>query len=404
MVVIYVGDILPVTQITRFNNKAWEKLGQEVNKYNEDVMLDFEGIELIEPWLNEEFKRFMADSRIHIKVYSSENIKETIDVMCEIGGYKTGRVINEDEFITSVKPKNAVDERLQAMKNRFRNACEIEESNNNVTLNINVSDAVDQLSSDKTIMAIEEVINEYHQENSNINKAKLNIESMFIQQNIMEMLCKVMDRLMQLGIEMCVVSDDIETTEKLMTYKLVNSHKSITEEFKIKCFNEIEPLTVGMLTKYKETRGTDAFGRCGNGKPVLCRPAIYLGLGNDNGVVVAQFREYRYNTFCTREHYAVAHDNDVHPGLEVVNTKVPLSRIGLADLFIGSLYHFNAAIQYGDSEDDYNIVHKVNEDGTVKTYKMLLPEYIKCVFDDFGVEYNKDELNKVIEENRKMFE
>lgn len=392
-----VSNIYNVTQISRSNDAPWEKMMDIVNQSEEDIEFDFDGIELSEPWLNDCFNKLMADSRVHLKVYNSIKIKDTIELMLVMNGYKTDRVINENieyEYVAKVK---TVDNQLERMVERFLDNTEIENGKGLIV----VTNVVDQIGSVKTMDALENAI-KLHSDKNNINEYTIDIESMFIQDNIMQRIADLIENLREKGINVRLLAEDERTANTIKTFQLVSKTLNISMGEKIKLIKEsMELHTVGMLSKFKETRSKDLFGRCGEGKPVICRPAIYLGLKSIDGVPTAVFREFRVNTFSTRMDYSLEHDGEKHPGLETVLTKVPVSQLGLYNLFIGSLYQFSAPVQ--QSKDDYFTCYVRDENNKLVTVKRTLPEHIKQVLDDFKVKYDDASLvNAIIRTKDKL--
>ena len=66
---IIVQDVYNVTQISSSNNEAWERLLRIVNESDDDVMLDFRGIQLIEPWNNLLFRKLMSKNNVYIRLH-----------------------------------------------------------------------------------------------------------------------------------------------------------------------------------------------------------------------------------------------------------------------------------------------------------------------------------------------
>jgi hypothetical protein len=155
-----------------------------------------------------------------------------------------------------------------------------------------------------------------------------------------------------------------------------------------------------MLTRYEETKGRDMFGRCGSGIPRICRPAIFKGIQKQNGVYSVLFREYRVNTFMTKQYYYLEHDYIEHPGLRDLNTSIPIDNIGIYDSFVGRLYQFSRPIQ--QSAEESFVEYDIGQDGKIGTIKRTLAEHIKDVLDDFEIEYDEESLNLAITETAKM--
>ena len=96
MKTILVSEIYDVTQISKSNDTPWKLMKQLMEKEDQDVMFDFDGIELKEPWNNLEFKKLIADERVHIKVYGSEDVANSIKILCMSLKTDTERIINAE--------------------------------------------------------------------------------------------------------------------------------------------------------------------------------------------------------------------------------------------------------------------------------------------------------------------
>ena len=123
---------------------------------------------------------------------------------------------------------------------------------------------------------------------------------------------------------------------------------------------------------------------------------------NRDGEVELHFNSYNGNTFYTKEHWALEHDNHVLSGLEVTHEVVLLSHFGLYNNFIGSKHHFIEPVQL-NSEDSMTM-YGVNENGGVSRTVMTIPERIQAVFDDFDVEYDKEALEACIIKTKQHLE
>lgn len=392
---MYVSDVYNVTQISKGNNVPWEKLSKIAEEEEGDILFDFDGIELEEPWSNLTFKKLMKNEKVHMKVYSSEKLKDTINLMCLMANYKPNRVINEDIMVPT--PVSAQDKRIMALAERFKNEINISQG----TGVINVCNVVDQLGSTTTVDALEMALLDFAK-TSGVKSFEVDTESIFIQINIIERLAALIGTMMDKGIELKILSDDDDTAGCIQTYQCVAGTSKLTAQERVKLFRDnIEPNTVGMLSRFKETKGKDAFGRCGNGVPIVCRPAIFRGIEKKEGKYYLKFTEFNGNYFFTKLHYKLENDMEEHPGLVKVEVSIPIFDVGLCNLFVGSMYHFNMPVQYSDK--DY--IYSYSECGSdVVELKRTIPEHIKSVLDDFGIKYNEMPLIHAIGETLRLLQ
>lgn len=379
---VLVSNIYPVTNISKNNSKPWELMMDEVEKIGQDVLFDFDGIELEEPWTNTSFRKLMQDSRVHLKIYSSESTKATIDLMCSMGNMPTGRVENEDIMILgSGAPEN---KEVSFLAERLKHCIEKDKDN---VVHIKIYNAVSQLGTRNTIDAIDKVIRDYNKETGDKHFC-LELELISIGTSTVRYFVQVTNELENDGFSIEITSEDTDVMNTIKTCCNVIGTEAMSDKDKVKIFlDTIQPNTVGMLSRFKDTKGKDDFGRKGDGKPITCRVAIFRGIEKDDNTYKLVFDQFKGGSFMTPIEYKLEHDGYEHPGLEQSTIKIPIKEIGLCDRFVGELYHFNLPIQY--HSDGMTPVCKVNENGGVDTVLMTLPEHVKLVLDSFNVEYNE---------------
>lgn len=395
MKIIQVSDVYNVTQISKNNNEAWEKLISAVEEVpeEEEVTLDFKDISIEDPWTNEAFKKLVGIERVYFRVYSSEKFKDTFDIACELGILKKGRAINIDEIVEiPPPPKNMV---LEGLINRLYEAIEISDG---IGM-LNVYDVVTQISSFDTVKAIEEAIERYNKD-TGISKFAVGTEYMFIQVNIIELLAKVIGRLKSKGITFILLSKDKDVESKIRIYQCTeaNRNKKPLDRAKI-IQGSVEPYTAGMLSKFKTTKKLDEFGRMGEGKPIMCRVAIFKKIDKELNV---HFDLYHGDYFYTKMHYQLDNDGAELDSLQVEGIKIPITKLGFCNEFTGAEYHFNLPIQ--GRLEDYFHTYVEDTDGEIIETEVTLPERIQMVFRDFGVRFNEAALIKAIADTRDYLE
>lgn len=382
---VLVSNIYPVTNISKTNNKPWELLLAEVEKLGCDVLFDFDGIELNEPWSNTVFRKLMQDKRVHLKIYTSEQIRETIELMCAMGGMPTGRVQNEDVLVLGggLQENREVTFLADRLKNYVKQA-------NDGIVHIEIHRAVSQLGTNNTIDAIDKVIRDVNKQ-TGANKFCLELDTISIGASTVRYFVQTIGNLERDGIQIDVMSNDTDTMDTIKTCWNIIGTEAMSDEDKVRVFlDTIQPNTVGMLSRFKDTKGKDDFGRRGEGKPITCRVAIFKGIEHEDSQYKMVFTQFNGGTFFTPIEYKLEHDGYNHPGLERSTIKIPIKEIGLCDCFVGELYHFNLPIQY--HADGMMPVCSVNENGGIDTVLMTLPEHIKQVLDCFHIEYNEASL------------
>lgn len=399
MINILVREIYKVDTISKINNKAWEVMSALLSE-DEDYMFDFRGIELVDPWLNDEFSKFIRDERVHLQLYSSEKTAYTINTMCVLGGMKPNRVFNTD--VVAPKAMTPAEKLAIEMAKQLQDYFEVDETDSN-SVKFNIYKRFDQLGSVNTIEYMEAAIRLYVSQNRDSN-ITLDLGSIFIQKNILELISSKIDEMLSDGIRISAVSTEKEVNDKIGLHRHLSNNREYTVEDRLEMFRNIKPGTVGMLSKYKSSRGVDEFGRQGNGEVVSCRVAIFRGMrsggitagGNDMPV----FEVYNGDKFYTRQHWELEHDFDELDELEVVNIIPDVTEVGLYGEFLGSKYHFMEPIQYDTSGS--TVMYSLDDNGKLITEKMTIPERIETVLEDWNVEYDRDKLKQCLNETNKI--
>lgn len=396
MRIVKVREIYTVDTISKFNNKAWELLGEVANEVEEETLFDFKGIDVVEPWCNDSFKKFIGNEKVNMKLYSSEKTAKTIDMACKLGGMKTGRFFNEEIV---VPPTLSI-----ADKKIIRNAKELQdyfEVVDGVAV-LNVHKRYDQIGSVDTVSYIEKAFYMYSEEHG-IKDFVLNLHNNTIQHGPAVVLVEALENLANNDIKVEVKANDQETMSKLSLNRNMFDNKNITLEDKIRMINKYMPNKMaGMLIKYRDSRSPDKFGRYGNGEPISCRVALFNGIVEHKGEDCVSIRTYNGNSFYTKIHWALENDGEELEELEIEELFIPIEQIGILDRYLGSRYHFVEALQY--DKEDYTIMYDIDENDKVIHNKLSIPERIKAVFDDWKIEYNVDKLNETIKKAEEMLE
>ena len=313
----------------------------------------------------------MGIERVHFKVYSSEKFKDTFDIACELGILKTGRAINIDEIVEIPPPKNMV---LEGLINRLYEAIEISDG---IGM-LNVYDVVTQISSFDTVKAIEEVIERYNKD-TGISKFAVGTEYMFIQVNIIELLAKVIGRLKSKGITFILLSKDKDVESKIRIYQCTEANRNKQPLIGLRLYKEVWSHTLLVLSKFKTTKKLDEFGRMGEGKPIMCRVAIFKKIDKALNV---HFDLYHGDYFYTKMHYQLDNDGAELDSLQVEGIKIPITKLGFCNEFTGAEYHFNLTIQ--GRLEDYFHTYVEDTDGEIIETEVTLPERIQMVFRTLG--------------------
>lgn len=398
MKTINVREVYTVDTISKTNEKAWSTLIALVENEQEDIMFDFKGIEVAEPWTNDKFKEFVGNEHVHMKLYSSQRTVNTIEMTCMLGGLKTGRFFNED--IVAPPTLSREDKKAMEIAGQLQEYF-VKDTENEDTGIFQIYKRFDQIGSINTVDYIEKAIIKYFNETGYKNIV-LDTNNIFIQKNILELFANVIGRTLSLGINLNVLSKDKEVMSKIALYQHLAANKNlkINDKYEI-AKKQIPHKMVGMLTKYRGSKAVDEFGRHGNGEAISCRVAIFNGFTkNSNNAVCMKFTTYNGNAFYTQEHWALENDGEELSKMMTEELTIPLSEIGLIDKFLGSKYHFSMPIQYDSADSD--TIYSLDGEGKVVNTRVTIPMRIKVVLDSWGIEYNEECLNGAIEETERV--
>ncbi len=384
-------DAFNITQVSKSNNEVWIELMRIADEYGEDILFDFNGITLQEPFNNTYFMKLMGNNAVYLKLYCAERTKNTIELACQFGALKTGRVFNED-YLDDDWEEEEKDNLLDMLVSRIMRYTTIRGDE----VVINIGDTFDKITESKTVEAINYIVNNVVT-TKGIKRFELNIENVVVGDNILMLIANSIFKYRDSGVDIELVSND-NIMSKLYLYR----GDMVTDiEDKIKLLeSNMSYNTIGIISRFKRTKVKDRFGRCGEGKPIIVRVAIFKGI--DNGVVKLLTFNKKY--FYTKQEYLLENDGAILNELVTNEWKIPIEQMGFCDKFVGSLYHLNLPIQY--LKDDYITYNKPIKDlksGEVvfRTEKKTLPEHIKMVLDDFDIKYNAIALADAVRQTRK---
>ena len=407
MVIKSLKELVNVDNISQ--EKTWWDLLNAIKGFDTDdpINIDMSGINITDPWEIEAFHELMNNENIYLTFTNKKELVNRIKMWCTINGYYPENVINIE--VEYNKPKTAKELKLEREGNNVKAHFHLIDGNREAIQNIadtnilksiyelNVADLYTQIYSGGTIENIRWAIDQLVKE-SGIKHYRLVINDIPMQDNVIDSLAKLILEYQDNGIMLEVASSNTETTDKFTLYIFNNSNKEYTEDEKATIIQEnFKPGMPGLLIRYKKTRATDDFGRYGDGKPASCRIAVYKGLVDDETGRYVIIDSYNDDTFYTKQHWKVDNDNEDLDKLSVDEHKITLDEIGMTDFFFGSTYHFIKPIQRSIDESR-NVIVDLNENGGNITERCTIPERMKHVFDDWGIEYDAELLKEYIDE------
>ena len=395
--VISARSILNIDTISKGNNKPWDKLMDYMATQPKGIPIefDFRGIEVNQPCSSTSFMKILANPDFHMVIYNNETTVNSIHMMCMLNGHDASRIRN----VKDVFPKKPTAEELtiERMANQLMAYFETNDTGTAGVLAIHKR--FDQLGTPNTVKYIESAIKKYV-ESTGVKEIEVYTRHMSIQPGVIDVIVEMVNHFAVEGVNISIRCDDIETQNKMdLSLDLSKAKYSKHEKFNLMKLR-LKKNRVGILTKYREGRAKDEFGRQGKGEQVSSRVAIFLGFVNVNGVPELKFRTFNSNKLYTKDHWYLENDCELLERLEYDDTTASIDEVGIYNDFIGSKYHFSACMQW-DHDGSITMYH-TTPTGSVVGETVTIPQRAKMVFDDFDIEYEKESLDSYIEETNRI--
>lgn len=448
---ILVHDICGVDNLTQ--GSSWKEVLEYIKQNidtSENVMLDFKGINVIEPWTIDEFGDVLKFENIYFRFTSSNKESLTafvnkIKTKCIIDGLNANRI--DAIFVEPKKIKTKAEIELEKDGEEFITKFEVDNDNKSAFINMEL--IYSQIGSISTIEALLYAILKMN-ETDGIEEFTVKTGKMFIQGNIIELMAKkILEVDKSHGIKLNIDTDVEDTAQKLGLYLHTAINDSFTMKDKVQEFIKLPENLAIMLIKYKKSRAVDEFGRNGKGQVVSSRIAVvrrlcikdgytylkyinrilaidnnsiraeieYTPNGRDKIIETAWFDfstiavmvdSFNTNKFMTHAEWLTRNDGEIidDNGKEIY--KLPYDRaviyiddIGLEDKFLGKKYHILKPVQKS-VEENKEIIVNIDDEGYCVKQTVTIPERIKIVLDDWDEKYDADELEKAIQETNNL--
>ena len=381
-------------------DKGWKRVHEAIGELTEDLCIDFTDINIIEPWQCTEFKHLIKEPHLYMKFVNNEEVVNRIKMMCIIDGLDENRIEN----ITIELPKEKTAEEKKAEKYGMQLIPYFDISTDGVAT-LELEKRYDQIQSTNTMSYIDYAIKELHK-TQDINEFILKFGDLKTLPNVLQVVADMMVEYEGMGMHLLIDSNDKEVLDSmgLFIYNSTNKDYS-TEERKAMIHDNLKDMTPGILVKYKKSKAVDEFGREGKGEIVSSRIALFKGIVHDtkSGEVCASIQTFNNNYFYTKQHWAVEHDNEEPTSLHSEELLIPLSQLGIGNVFLGSKYHFLLPIQQ-DASESKTVIIDIDEDEHNIKQVCTIPERIEHVFDSWGIQFNREELHKSIDATKRLLE
>ena len=374
-------------------DKGWKKVGiaiEEIQKgTDDDIMIDFSSTNVVDPWQSIEFNKLLKNNKLHMMFVNNEQLVNKIKMMCIIYGISTDRVEN---IVVEIPKEKTVEEKK--IEQLGKSLIQYFKDNGHGVLVFNVSDRYDQLQSTNTINYIDFAIRELNR-TTGAASFIIVLNRITVLSNVIGAFAKLIVGYKEIGVTLKIDTDNNDLAKELGLFIHLATNDRYTNSERVKAFNELKPNTPGILIRYKKSKATDDFGRQGKGEIVSSRIAIFKGINNNVNGDMAVINTFNNNYFYTKQHWMIEHDNEEPTSLHEEEIEIPMEEIGLCDEFLGSRYHFIMPVQRSIDESKVVIVD-IDENGKNIKRICTIPERMKIVFDDWGIEYDKDAIEKAI--------
>ncbi|MBR1453932.1 MAG: hypothetical protein IJ593_04740 [Lachnospiraceae bacterium] len=397
MKVIKASDVLKVGTISNGNNAPWNSLIDYINENNitEDVQFDFEEIFVQPPHNSESFKKFIQIPNVHMKIYNNKKTEDTISLMCAFAGLGTNKI--ENEMPVEVEKKTKLQVRIDTLAESMLKYFVI----NKNAVYIEIYKQFQQIGNMNTSFALEAAIRQHA---AKYNKVFYicELQDLFIQESVIDNFSNAVKNLKKDNINLSFRSNSKELQGKIEMSIKSKDNKIYTKAERSDIIkSRLIPGHAGLLTKYKEGKAVDIYGRIGKGAKLSVRIALFKGFETTKDKILAVFNVYDTSRFYTKAHWYLEHDTEELKELKYDVEKIDINDLGIYNDVLGPRYHFSSPIQYapGGEVTMFKGV-EINGHQSVVGTKLTIPERIQAVFDDFEVDYNREYIENCIKNTR----
>jgi len=398
-----INSIYAADTISKNNDTVWDKLLGILDSEKSDggdILLDFEGIQLKEPFLNDKFIRIIRNNNVHIKIYNDKELADLLEITVSMHDDNKERCMKRVVFINQIEKLNAI-KNINIKPNKTH-AAELRKISSVVRMNngnmyLGLYKVYDQLGQVKTVELIQEVlidqIDKHKPAKVEILFKTMQIASITFK-SIADLALKIKEKY---NISTIIRVDDNKTADEI---SLFCSNKMLGTKKMEKFVRKMPKNFPGVLVKYIPSKTVDRLGRQSNGETLNYLPAIIHEFFEDSdGHYYADISVYTGNTFYTKIQWASDNDGHVYERLPCKREKIRLDEIGLFGKSIGEKYHFEyrkpikickcTLESKHKSCEECKLIMYVKPDGTVGKKWLNVWETIEIVFDDWGIKYYK---------------
>lgn len=393
---------MSVSKIDGSSDK-WDVIKNYVDKIGTgqpiDLVFWYTGIS--NPLKSPVFIELTQYDNVRFIIYYDENTAEQIKDYLELQGLNTSRVVSVQNVVKTVKEPYSQDKVVW-----FKRISKVEEHDDYIDI-ITTSSAA-SFGTNNIFLAYEQALNEIKEKyGKRIRKVTLDFGSdgSASDENTLALFDLII-KLDEQGTEFETVKfDAISLLTKYYLWK--NSKmKNVKLSEKVKYIDGVlKKNQVVILEKRLKTKRKNCLGESLGGR-VSQRVAIYKGLISNNRMKAFSFKSFPVSTFTTHFDYKmrkfdeeeIVEDTSLPCDDVLVSPSDLESLLDKDNIILGDNYSISRCIQTSESAyiNAYDVV-----DGKPTHVKYSIPVFAKKVLDEYGVEYNEEELQKDIEATEK---
>lgn len=428
---IKLKDIFNVDTLSQ--DKGWKRVRELLGEINTPTMIDFAGINVVEPWQCSEFRQLLQNENIHFEFINNITVVNKVKMACVLEGLDENRIVNIEVAVP--KPKTPEELKTEKTGRSLIPLFEIKDTEDGeFEARFNVYKKYTQIQSSNTILYIDYAIKDIIKVQG-IKKFTLDFGDLVTLNNVLKILADIVVEYKKQGVNVDVLTNnpDMEKNLKLFIHILENENYTIEQRYEIINEELEDRLNMpGILIRYKKSKAVDDFGRHGHGEVVSSRVCLIKNLLIDSDFENKDFRNSKYyevvvdrgdgimtlekrkmpvlkvvsfdgNLFYPKLHWELTNEGDTLTDLGAKVEYIGMDEIGFGDHFLGSQYHFILPIQRYNKESKQIIVD-TDENGRNIKKLCTIPERMQLVFDDWGIPYHKETLEYAIEQSLKNIE
>lgn len=385
---LYKGNILS-------QNASWEKLNDAVEEAlktcedGEGIEISFGNVTVQSPWMHENFLKLLRNDKVHMQFTNRAELVNHIKVSAILNG-------GNPEHVRNIEVEKPKEKTVQELK--------VESNGEDIMSRFNLNggryewiakDKYRQIYNSSTLDYIRYAIDKLNKD-TGITEYYMDLNGIQLSDVVIQSFADAVKHYESIGIN---ISIDISDEKYIKTFHL-SMHKVASQVYTPK--QRIRAIRAnlvkgnpGMLIKYKKSKAVDSFGRHGKGEIVSSRIAVFRELKQLENDVVFVVDVYNNNYFYTKCQWMSEHDNESLGALVKETLEIKMEELGLLNMYFGTSYHFIEPIQQ-DIVENVKVIYGFTERGTNIYKTCTIPERMKIVFDDWGVEYDKDKLEEYI--------